>query len=88
MSKLRKARIERICRRKLKSGALTEKQKAAVKAILDDQLGMNLLTERVSGFVGADAAEAEGERPFLDWLVANWKTILDMILAIIKALGI
>lgn len=78
--------IQRVCRRQLRSGKLTEKQADAVRAVLKDQLGMDLLTRRVSEMKSLPAA-SEGERPIIDWLIANWGKILQMILAILAALG-
>lgn len=88
MAKLLHKRIERVCRRKLRSGSLTEKQRDAVKAVLADQLGTRLLTERVAEIPAVVSATAEGERPVIDWLVANWETIFKIIMAIVAALGL
>ena len=40
--KLLKRSIERVCRRQLRRGTLTEKQRDAVRAVLKDQLGMSM----------------------------------------------
>lgn len=87
MSKLLRKRIERVCRRKLRSGKLTTKQADAVKAVIADQLGMTLLTERVADMPIPVTAGAN-EKPILDWLLAHWQDILKIILAIIAALGL
>lgn len=89
MSKLRKARIERICRRKLKSGTLTEKQREAVKAVLNDQLALNTLTTRVGEIPAIKAADEGDEKSFLEKLIEVFTTkILPLILAIAKAFGL
>lgn len=87
MSKILTRRIERVCKRKLRRGNLSEAHAKAVKAIIRDQLGMKLLTQRVDGMPSfASVGRVEGV--VIDWIVANFDKILKFILAIVAALGL
>lgn len=87
MNKQLTPRLIRICRRQLRRGNLSEAHAKAVKAIIRDQLGMDLLTKRVAA-MPAFATVGRAEGVAIDWLVANWSSILKFILAIVAALGL
>lgn len=79
-------RLTVVLRRKLFNPLLGQKKRAAIKKVLANPELQAQLAGKVNGLKNApkmSGAKAEGDHPFLDWLLANWPAILQFIMQIV-----